>query len=107
MIEDDLKELIGDDGQFQLIAMPDEHLSLVNSRDRNLEVVVGRHTEIFRRVEELMWKDDVESFLVLRDYESAGEERMLDDATGGGTRATHFPDSTSDKLSTLVIFSCT
>jgi len=73
VIENDLKKLIGDDGQFQFIAMPNENLWLVNGGHWNLEVVVRADAKVFGRIKKLIRKDNMQCFAVLRNDKPAGD----------------------------------
>lgn len=70
VIEHNLQKIVVDDGQFQLIAVPDENLGFVNGCYGDLEVIVSRHSEVFRRIEKLVRENDVKRFLILRHDES-------------------------------------
>lgn len=70
MIEDGLQELVGDDREAQLVSVPDEHPRVLHGRDTHLEILICRYTEPLWRVQELVWKYDVQCSPVLGHYQS-------------------------------------
>lgn len=77
VIECHLKELIGNYAKLELIAMPNEHFWLVDCSYGNLEVVIGRNSKVFGRIEKLLRKYDVQGFLILRHNEPEKERRKI------------------------------
>lgn len=84
IVKHHLKEVIVDDGKFQLVAVPNKDFSLIDSRDGDLEVIVGAHAKVLGRIEKLMGKDDVKRFLVLRYDKSTKRTRELSEIARWG-----------------------
>lgn len=56
--------------------MPNKYFCFIDSGYRYLKVIVGANAEVLWAVEELIWKNNVECFLILRYDESINKLRL-------------------------------